>query len=128
MSVIEENIKRNQILDAVYNPYTGEGSTLDRELFELSDLEEKLYLPKKMMAIQGIQELAASGSMSEYAKQIGQDEDDLRKVFLDLRLDFDFEFWCATCVSIKPKKGGSFIPFVLNYPQRLLLLFPYLFH
>ena len=120
MSVIEENIKRNQILDAVYNPYTGEGSTLDRELFELSDLEEKLYLPKKMMAIQGIQELAASGSMSEYAKQIGQDEDDLRKVFLDLRLDFDFEFWCATCVSIKPKKGGSFIPFVLNYPQRLL--------
>lgn len=126
--ILEENARRNLILDAPYNPLTGVGSTLDRQLFELSDLNDKLYLPKSMVNVPWIQELGESKSMAEFVKKsknpiLLKASDPLgvmRDVFLNERLDQDFEYWCALCAKIKPKKGGDFIPFYLNYPQRLL--------
>ena len=37
------------------------------------------------------------------------------------RIQDDFEFWCARCVTIKDKMSGKNIPFILNRPQRRLL-------
>jgi len=128
--ILEENRRRNLILDAPYNPLTGFGSTLDRQTFELSDLSEKLYLPVSMMNVPLIQKIGEYGSLTEFANREKKNNPLLlnssdpvgvmRRVFLDERLDHDFEYWCALCAKIKPKKGGDFIPFILNYPQRLL--------
>lgn len=38
-----------------------------------------------------------------------------------LRCRYDFEYWCATCVRIKPKTGYRKSPFVLNRAQRKVL-------
>ncbi|MEG1539976.1 MAG: hypothetical protein RR383_08550, partial [Muribaculaceae bacterium] len=40
---------------------------------------------------------------------------------ISIRLKYDFEFWCITCVKIKPKLGGEDMPFKLNLPQRILV-------
>jgi len=37
------------------------------------------------------------------------------------RIQDDFEFWCARCVTIKDKLSGRNVPLVLNRPQRRLL-------
>ena len=37
------------------------------------------------------------------------------------RIQEDFEFWCARCVTIKDKMSGRNVPLVLNRPQRRLL-------
>jgi hypothetical protein len=41
--------------------------------------------------------------------------------FCRLRLKYDFEFYCATCVDIKHKQTGVNVKFILNYGQRKLL-------
>ena len=38
-----------------------------------------------------------------------------------LRCRYDFEYWCVTCVRIKPKTGYRKTPFVLNRGQRKVL-------
>ena len=38
-----------------------------------------------------------------------------------MRIEEDFEFWCARCVTIKDKMSGRNVPFILNRPQRRLL-------
>lgn len=35
-----------------------------------------------------------------------------------LRLRHDFEYWAASCVTIRHKTTGRRVPFVLNAPQR----------
>ena len=37
------------------------------------------------------------------------------------RIEEDFEFWCARCVTIKDKLSGRNVPLVLNRPQRRLV-------
>lgn len=37
------------------------------------------------------------------------------------RIQEDFEFWCARCVTIKDKQNSKNVPLVLNRPQRRLL-------
>lgn len=38
-----------------------------------------------------------------------------------LRCRHDFEFWCATCVSLSYSASGEPVPFILNTPQRRIL-------
>ena len=38
-----------------------------------------------------------------------------------LRIRYDFEFWCARCVTIKDKVSAQNVPFILNAPQRRTL-------
>ena len=128
--ILQENILRNNILDQPYDPLTGIGSMIPRQLLALKDIEDKLYLPVPMMNIPWVQRLAELGSMADFIKKEAMNHppiafspepfDTLEKIIFDTRLDNDFEFWAATCAYIKPKKGGNFIPFTLNYPQRLL--------
>lgn len=128
--IIQENILRNAKLDAYYNPHTGEGSTIERQLFEIAEFEDKLYLPMSMMNVPWVQSLGEYGNMKDFIKYEGRNyealafescpEEALLNLFVNERLDQDFEYWAATCAKIKPKKGGKEIPFILNYPQRLL--------
>lgn len=131
MSVIlEENKRRNLILDAYYNPLTGEGSTLDRQLYELTDLNEKLYLPVSMLNVPWIAEMGKCGSMTEYVSRTKKDNpllqgNDpmavLQEVFLNERLDHDFEYYAATCLHIQDKDSFRDYEFILRGAQRKLL-------
>lgn len=130
MSVIAENKRRNDILDAKYDPYSGIGSPIKRQLFNLSDLEEGIWLPESMVNLEWVQKLGESKDFRTYINKHRYENEETalslnpvetaQEMFINARLDSDFEFWAASCAMIKPKKGGSFIPFVLNYPQRLL--------
>lgn len=44
-----------------------------------------------------------------------------RQAFNSLRCRHDFEFWCASALTIKPKKEFTYRPFILNRPQRRVL-------
>ena len=128
MSIIEQNSLRNFKLDQPYYPLTGEGSSLDRELFTLTDLNEKLYLPLSMVRVPWIMELNECGSMQKYIKKsknpIFKGDHALEIVnflFSNERLDHDFEFWAALCIKITHKDTFKKVDFVLRGAQRKLL-------
>lgn len=136
MSVLlEENKRRNQILDAHYNPYLGIGSPIERQLFTLKDSAESLYLPMSMMNVSWVQTLAEIGSFYDFFKQEGKKHeplalcftkdqalDTLESVFMNERLDHDFEYWAALCITIFDKDTFEPHKFILRGAQRNLLL------
>jgi hypothetical protein len=131
MQIIEENVRRNLILDADYDPLTGEGSSIGRQLFELSDLNDKLYLPLSMLNVPWIQELGKCGSMAEYVNKTKSRTEVLYRardphsllesMFINERLDHDFEYWAAMSVKITHKDTFKTTPFILRGAQRYLL-------
>lgn len=130
--IIQENILRNAKLDAYYNPYTGEGSRQERQLYELSDFEKSLYLPMSMLNLDWVQKLGEAGSITEYVKRHQYENEVLavdytpietmQGIFFNSRLDHDFEYWAATGISITDKDTFVTGPFILRGAQRKLLL------
>ena len=119
--LISENRKRNGILDAVYSPYTGYGSLIPRQKVVFNDIENDLYLPVEMLNVEWINFLVSHyHSIHDAAKANGSNFETLFSAINNERFKHDFEFWAATTAKIKPKTGGDYIPFVLNYPQRLM--------
>jgi len=131
MSILEENILRNAKLDAYYNPYTGEGSTIERQLFEVAEFEDKLYLPMSMMNVPWVQSLGEYGNMKDFIKKEGRNyealafesypEEALLNLFVDERLNQDFEYYSASCLHIQNKDTFEDFNFVLRGAQRKLL-------
>jgi len=131
MGLTEENERRNAILDRYYDPLTGDGSTLKRQLFELTDLSKKLYLPMSMMNIPWVQELAEAKSMARYvAIHLNSNEKflfshdpiaDVKEEFFKLRLDHDFEYWAYVGIDILDKDSFKYVDFKLRMAQQILL-------
>jgi hypothetical protein len=131
MVLLEENRRRNQILDRYYDPITGQGSTLERQSFELSDLSAKLYLPVSMLNVPWIQQLGESKSMFDYVARYRKTSlelirsktpiEDIQRKFLNERLDHDFEYWAAVGITILNKDTFDYVPFVLRLAQQKLL-------
>lgn len=132
MSIIQENIRRNAILDAKYDPYLGIGSTIERQLFTLSDLEEPINLPLSMVNIPWIQKLGEAGSLIEFINRHRYEHEELalsyypvdllQDMFFNTRLDNDFEYYSASCLHIQNKDTFEDYPFILRGAQRKLLL------
>ena len=99
--IIEENERRNAALSTNYDPISGIGCYGERELRTFKG--KPLYLPTKMLREHRI-----------------NSNTPLSKVEA-LRIRYDFEFWCARCVTIKDKVSARSIPFTLNAPQRRVL-------
>lgn len=116
--IIEENKKRNAMLDAPYNPITGFGSPIERHEVLFSDVGQPMYLPIDMLNIDWVNALASFPSLTDAAKNLKADKGVILSGITEERLKHDFEFWAATTAKIKPKTGGDFIPFRLNRPQR----------
>lgn len=127
--MLEENRRRNALLDRYYDPFSGEGSLQERQLFELSDLQQKMNLPVSMMNVPWVQELAECGSMAEYINRNSENPifsgknalTYLSVVFINERLDHDFEFWGASCIKIVHKDTFKTVKFILRGAQRKLL-------
>lgn len=130
--ILSENLLRNAILDQFYDPYTGVGSRQERQLFEIDDLESKIYLPLSMINLDWVQKLGEARSITQYVN-LHQYEtellatdmhpvDTMKDIFLNTRLDHDFEYFCSIGISITDKDTFVTGPFVLRGAQRKLLM------
>ena len=96
--VLKENARRRARLDDdPYDPLTGVGCLGDR--VEVAGR----YVPRSVLE-----------KHPDYASLTPTEQD-------KARIEVDFEFWCARCVTIKDKQSARNIPLVLNRPQRHLL-------
>jgi hypothetical protein len=123
---IEENKRRLALINAPYDPFTGEGSPLPRTLVEIPDSPlSRMWLPNDMLKEKAVQELIQHGFRGVMA-MAGYTYNDKNlnlfwESFSDLRNKYDFEWYARLCNTISDKGKGRDIPFTLNYPQRKYL-------
>lgn len=125
-NILAENERRKSIINASFNPISGEGSIGERFEYVISDFPiRKQYLPVEMKKIPLVKHLLKAGSLDAFLKKLGTTDedyhDDRQKVirqFVRLRIRYDFAFWAAFYVYIKNKYGGEDVLFRLTYPQR----------
>lgn len=130
--ILEENRKRFEILQAKYNPLTGENSPCaeKRVRIKIEDFPIRVqYVPKSMTRSVMFKRIRACKTIEAFCRKYFADVeytpelyDKVIKEFTELRSRHDFAFWAYTRVKIKPKWGGEMIPFKLNYPQIKLLM------
>lgn len=118
--ILEENDRRNALLFTHYDPLTGEGSLIPREQFYIAP-NYRVLIPTYLYNTSVIQEIVRAGSLMQYAEQNGENFGKLLNWFNQQRIVFDFEYWAATCSTIRDKLSGKDIPFILNGPQRKIL-------
>lgn len=118
--ILEENERRNALLFTHYDPLTGEGSLIPREQFWIAP-NYRVLIPTYLYNTSVIQEIVKAGSLLQYAEQFGENFNRLLNWFNQQRITFDFEYWAATCSTIRDKLSGKDIPFILNGPQRKIL-------
>lgn len=128
--VIEENKKRLEYINRVYDPETGEGcDTFPRVKLCLSDYPIQMqYIPEAMYNENPIcKKLQKAGSIKEYLKKENVPYSkklfqDFLVCFFELRIKYDFEYFAYKCLTIEDGKNGmGDIPFKLNRGQRRLL-------
>ncbi len=128
--ILDENQRRLAALDTRFNPITGQGSTGPRQEVCIPDFMDghPLWLPLDM--VNGsvvLQRVLDAGSIRDFVNSCGQPYDQrqhdmVAEALVRSRLRHDFPFACAACFKIKAKEGGTDIPFILNRPQRTILL------
>lgn len=117
---LQTNDERNAWLFQPYNPYTGEGSLIERREF-IIDEDNVILLPWYLYNTSTIQTIVASGSLFKWADSSALSHDNALDFLNGLRLKYDFEFCAATCFIIHDKSSGKEMPFILRLPQRMLL-------
>lgn len=101
LEIKTENLRRNKALKYEYDPITGVGCYGKREARNING--NIYFLPTSMLR---------EHNFGKYATL-----EDVERV----RIRYDFEFWCARCVTIKDKTSARNIKFTLNAPQRRVL-------
>lgn len=127
---VEENARRNALLDEPYDPVAGVNSPVARQSVEFSIVTggEKFVwgVPVSMLDEKPVAELLKTGCASLLLEKTGITPSNANlikfanKLFY-LRCEHDFEFWASQCVYITDKTNGGEILFLLNRPQRKLL-------
>lgn len=100
--LLQENERRNQALSTPYDPLAGIGACGHRVPVEVDGVG-CVYIPAEML--------------DNEPRDIVHD----RLLFNKTRLRYDFEFWCATCATVRDKVSGRNVKLVLNAPQRRVL-------
>ena len=118
--IIRQNEENNRRLFSPYNPLTGEGSPISRtKLFLTSD--SHILIPDYLASTPLFQELYQYQSVTEYVKQKGLDWKEFEEALHKIRIKYDFEYWAATCATIKDKTSGEHVKFILRKAQRKLV-------
>ena len=124
-SILKENDARIKLINAKFNPITGEGSVGQRFTCTIKDFPIKTqHLPVSMKKVPLVKKLIKAGTIDKFLDSIDGDESDRLKVieqFVRIRNEHDFPFWAASLVYIKNKGGGDDVLFRLNRPQRRLI-------
>jgi len=124
-NILAENARRLAVINAPFNPYTGEGAVGERTKVVIKDFPIPVqWLPNEMLEYPLVKKLIKYGSVQEFLekelKVENTEEDRLKTIdaFVRIRIKEDFCFWAATYVYIKNKGGGEDVLFVLTRPQR----------
>lgn len=99
--IIAENRRRTARLADNYDPISGQGC-----------LGERITVRRR-----GGKDVLVPATMTadpSYRKQMSAHD------FNQLRQRHDFEYWCATCVTVKDKSGYADVRLRLNRPQRII--------
>ena len=124
--MIEENKKRLALINAPYDPMTGEGSPIPRTLVEIPDSPlPKMWLPNEMLLDPTVQSVIEHGFHYHIRKAGLPVNDKTMNIFWEdfsrIRNQYDYEWYARMCQTISAKGQGRDIPFTLNYPQRKYL-------
>lgn len=115
--IIKEHFRRKKLLSPEYNPYTGEGSPIDRFRVDITDTGF-IMLPVSMKDEDIVISIIENGGVVSAAKAEDIEQEVFDKAFFNLRIRHDYEFWCVTCVQIEDAETNEKIPLLLNLPQR----------
>lgn len=136
--ILNENSRRNKLINAKFNPITGENSIGERKKVFIEDFPiQTQYLPIEMMKVPLLKNILKEGSIRnlllklqeelnenidlyayENSDEYIDDREKLIKQFIKIRCRYDFAFWAAFYVYIKRKGGGDDTLFRLTRPQR----------
>ena len=125
-STIEENKRRLALINAPYNPMTGEGSPIHRTLVEIPDSPlPKMWLPNDMLNDPTVQSVIEHG-FHWHIRKAGLPVNDKTinqfwENFSQIRNKYDYEWYARMCQTIQDKETLKDIPFVLNFAQRKCL-------
>ena len=129
LELLKENDRRNDEINAKFNPITGEGSLGERVKVTIKDFPVKTqWIPRRMMAVPMVKQIVEAGSIKAFHASLGagrfNDSDRLKIIeqWTRIRFRHDFAFWAAMEAMIKQKGGGEDIHFRLNRPQRKLIM------
>ena len=124
--ILDENIRRRNLMFSRFNPITGEGSVGERTLVSIPDFPiPKQWLPDTMARNPLVRGLVAHKGIDSFLRSVlhaapsPENREAVIDRFVRLRSLHDFPFWAATFVYIKNKEVGQ--PdclFRLSYPQR----------
>lgn len=112
-----ENMRRKNIQQQLlrYNPITGGGSLEKRKRVFFPRQDIALHLPVDMFRDERLRSVLDNVSLDR------QEVSDEVFVFVNfVREAYDFEYYAYKKIKIQDKESGAIIPFVMNYPQRLL--------
>lgn len=125
--ILNENRRRNEAMNALFNPETGEGSVGERvavEITDASDTPRTWYLPREMCHDPYVAQVMRLGSLEVAERHFSPHYHPLQQArdrFCRIRCRYDFAYWAWRFVKIKPKAGGEDVPLRLNRPQRRLV-------
>lgn len=123
--LLAENDRRRSL--PLFNPITGEGSTGERFAVDIQGFApSRLYLPITMRNNALVEQLVRYGSVDAFLSANNMvvspaNIESVLRVFIRVRIRYDFPFWAAAFVTIKNKGGGDDVQFRLNRPQRRLI-------
>lgn len=130
-SIIRENARRLDEMYAPYNPYLGIGSPTPRVKVSIVNENKELvelWLPAEMYDNEPLVKMMFDcKNIDEFLLRCGKQKPtpglymEVWQSLNEMRLDYDFEFWCASTVKIQDKRTKKDIPFIPNRPQRRLL-------
>lgn len=127
-TILKENNRRQAVINAPFDPLTGQGSIGDRVELNIPDFViPRQYIPKEMAAVPLVQKISEAGSIRNFLSSVlgvEPNDTDAAKVseqLIRLRYRFDFPFWAASLVWIHNKDAGRDVLFRLRYPQRILV-------
>lgn len=128
-SMLQENERRNIEMFEGFNPFTGRGAPGPRTKVRIPDCPIKTqWMPDRCVKHnREMKRVIKAGSIKKYITDVicweYTDEHYQQVVYMlfRIRAEEDPAFAFAMFYKIVDKEEGSVIPFILNYPQRLLL-------
>ena len=125
--IIELNNQRKADYFRTYDAIIGDerGEVVSRVPLKLDD---RIYnIPNSMLLDPFINTIkTCKGDLSKICKALDLDNtrkihQEIKDMFYEIRMDHDFEFYAALCLTIQDKKTKRAIPFLLNKGQRILI-------
>lgn len=129
VDLCKENLRRNREIFEGFNPVTGRGCPGERVLVKIPDFPiKRQWMPRRVAEKnRELKKIIKCGSIEKYIKEellweyTEEHIMDVIYMICCIRAEEDPAFAFITFYKIQDKMSGQMRPFLLNYPQRLVL-------